>query len=154
MATSTTTLDALLFRESGSVTVTRHYLSRDGRVMVIKLACVGDDGNGIVPATQMTNALVGIIGSTGGGVDYQTVGYYLTEVWSIGGATLPDAADIAITDELACVLYTEANVIAASTTPKAGTLSAYRLVTSLLTMTVSNQATGSAVWDVYLKFVK
>lgn len=134
-----------------SVTVTKHYVSHDGGVLVVKLACVGDDTNGSVPATQITVADIGPIGYQ---TDYNRMGYYLTEVWSIGGATLPDAADIAITDELACVLYTEANVIAASTTPNAGTLSAYRIVTSLLTMTVANQGTVDALWDVYLKFVK
>jgi len=139
---------------AGSVAVTKHYVSHNGGVLVVKLACIGDIAGGTVgtvPATQITNANIGAIGYQ---TDYHMMGYYLTEVWTIGGAVLPDAADITITDELACVLYTEVNVIAASTTPKAGTLSAYRIVTSLLTMTVANQATASAEWDVYLKLVR
>jgi len=134
-----------------SVTVTRDYISHNGGVMVVKLACVGDDGNGSVPATQITVADIGAVGYQ---LNYTQMGYYLYEVWSIGGAILPDAADITITDELGSVLYTEANVIAASTTPNEGTLAKYKAITSLLTMTVANQGTVDALWDVYLKFVR
>ena len=134
----------------GTVTVTRVSLSDDGRQLVIKLACVADEGDGSVPATQITHDDVGHIG----GVRYSLAGFYLYEVWTVAGAvTAPDAADIVITDEIPAEIYSEVGIITASGTVE-GTISKYRSITSLLTVTVSNQATVDATWDTYLKLVR
>ena len=133
-----------------SVTVTQYLLSHDKRVLVIKLSCVGDDGTGAVAATAIDTATA----SVGLEKIYPNIGFYLYEVWSIGGTTLPDAADLTITDALGSVLFDQDNVIAASTTPSEGTVDKAKAVTSILTMTVANQATVSATWDVYIKLVR
>ena len=135
---------------AGSVAVTRHYLSHNGGTLVVKLACIGDVAGGAVPATQITAAEIAPIGYQ---LNYQMMGYYLYEVWTVAGAPAPDPADITITDELASELYSEVGIITAAGTVE-GTLAKYKAVTSLLTMTVANQATNSAVWDVYLKLVR
>jgi len=150
MATSTTVLDALLFRELGSVTVTKNWMSFDGYELEIKLACVGDDGNGSIPDTQIPQAT---IGACYGNREYPAVGYTIGEVWVKVGATAPDAADITITDETGLVLYTEADVIPA-TASKAGSVTAGRVVTSQLTVAVANQATVDAIWDIYIRLTK
>ena len=150
MATSTTSLDAKLFRESGTVTVTKNWMSFDGRELEIKLACVGDDGGGTVPDTQISQT---VIGSCYGNREYPAVGYTIGEVWVKVGATAPDAADITITDETGLVLYTESGIIPA-TASKAGTVTAGRVVTSQLTVAVTNQATADAIWDIYIRLTK
>ena len=133
-----------------SVTVTKNWMSSDGRELEIKLACVGDDGNGSVPATQITSAT---IGATYNNREYQGAGYKLYEVWVKKGAVAPDAADLTITDEIGAILFDEDSVIPITGT-KEGTVDKYRLITSQLTITVANQATINALWDIYLRLVK
>lgn len=134
---------------AGSVTVTRYKAAKDGSTITIKLACTGDSSNGSVPATQIPETITQEIT----GRPYTRCGMYLTGVSVVDGATTPDAADIAVTDELSRTLYSEANVIPASGT-KYGTVSEYYLVESKLTVTVSNQGTANALWDMYLTLSK
>ena len=135
---------------AGTVTVTRAYLSVDHSVLVVKLACVGDSSTGAVPNAALTEATV----SAGLPYGYQKSGYFLYEVWTVAGTTTaPDAADITINDAVGAQLYDEDGIIAATGT-KEGDVDKYRTVTSLLTVVTANQATASATWDVYLKFVK
>ena len=133
---------------AGSVTVTKHHSSKDGSQVVFKLACVGDSSNGSIPATQITDP--------SNSNPYQNMGLYLYEVWTVTpGSANPDAADIAITDELGASLYSEANVISGSASTKtSGTVPFFRQVNSKLTVTVSNQATASATYDIYIKMAK
>jgi hypothetical protein len=133
-----------------SITVTKNWISADRRELEIKLACVGDDGNGSVPATQITSA---IIGATFGNREYDGVGYKLYEVWVQNGATDPDAADLVLTDEVGCILFTEVGVIPTTGTNE-GTVDKYRLITSQITATVANQGTADALWNIYLRLVK
>jgi hypothetical protein len=139
---------------NSSVTVTKHLVSRGADQIVIKLACVGDDGNGSVPATQLTNALVLPQTDHTGDTNYQDAGYYLYEVWTDAGSPAPDAADITITDELSFEIYAEVGIIQAGAAPVEGTISKYRAISSLLTVTVANQGTSAAEFDIYLKFVR
>jgi hypothetical protein len=142
---------------AGSVTVSKYQFSQDKKVLVIKLACIGDSSNGSVPNTTVTAAA--ITGMTDGdplynvyALDYTTAGFSLAEVWVVDGTPAPDAADITITDALGCSLYTEEGIIPTSGT-KQGSVTA-ALVTSALTMAVANQATASAKYDVYLKLTR
>ena len=135
-----------------SLTPSLYARSHDGLVMVFKLACVGDDSTGAVPATQITAALLNW-SNYGFRKDYWQLGYYLYEVWVVVGGTAPDLADIAITDSLAATLYTEANVIPISGTNE-GAVDKYRTVTSPITVTVSNQGTADATFDIYIKLSK
>jgi hypothetical protein len=134
----------------GSVTVSQDSISADGSVLVIKLACVGDAANGSVPATTITAADV-----AGGMIyDYQKMGFYFYEIWTVAGATTaPDAADITVNDAKGAEMFDQDNVIAATGTTE-GTVDKYRAVTSLLTVTTANQGTVDATWDVYIKLVK
>jgi hypothetical protein len=133
---------------AGSVTVTKFHSSKNGEQVVFKLACVGDASNGSVPATEITDP--------SNSNPYQNMGLYLYEVWTVTpGSGNPDAADIAITDELGASLYSEANVISGSASTKtSGTVPFFRQVNSKLTVTVSNQATASATYDIYIKLAK
>jgi hypothetical protein len=133
---------------AGTVTVTKYYESRDKTQVVFKLACVGDGANGSVPATA--------IPADSTTLPYYNAGYYLYEVWTVTpGASNPDAADVAITDALGATLFSQANVISAVVSTKTeGTVTKYRQVNSALTVTVSNQATASATWDIYVKLSK
>lgn len=133
---------------AGTVTVSRSHLSKDASVLVIKLACVGDASNGSVPATALSAAAL----STAFTGYYYQQGFSLTEVWTVAGTPAPDEAGVTITDDISAALYTEADVIAASGTTE-GTVTSH-VVTGLLTVTVANQATASAKWDIYIKLVK
>jgi len=137
---------------AGTVTVSRYQLSQDKKVLTIKLACVGDSSDGSVPNTAITNALLNTMNDDKYVIDYTQAGFSLAEVWAVVGATAPDAADITITDALACQLYTEVGVIPASGTKK-GSVTA-TLVTSTLTVAVANQDTASATYDIYLKLTR
>lgn len=134
---------------AGSVTVTQYHLSGDDEVLVIKLACIGDSGDGTVPATALTETEI----SLGLSYNYTHNSYYLWEVWVVAGSPAPDPADIAITDALAAELYSQVGIITASGTSE-GIIDKAKTVTSTLTVTVSNQATVSAKWDIYLKLVR
>lgn len=140
---------------AGTVTVTTYQMSKDGNVFTIKLACVGDGSDGSVPATEIThddlNTSATIFRTT---KEYYRQGFYLYEVWANGGSPLPDAADISIADATGAVLYSETGIIPASTTPSEGTVGKPRAVTSALTVTVSNQDTASAVFNIYLRLVR
>lgn len=133
---------------AGSVTVTKYAESKDKSQVVFKLACVGDSSNGSVPATAIP------ADSTSN--PYYNLGLYLYEVWTVTPASAnPDAADVAITDALGASLYSEANVISGSVSTKtAGNVSFFRQVNSVLTVTVTNQATANATWDIYVKLAK
>jgi hypothetical protein len=135
---------------AGTVTVTQDYISADGSVLVIKLACVGDAANGSVPNTTIAAADV-----AGGMIyDYQKMGFYFYEIWTVAGTTTaPDAADITVNDATGAELFDEDSVLAASGTTE-GTVDKYRAVTSLLTVVTANQGTASATWDVYIKLVR
>lgn len=134
---------------AGSVAVSRYQFSQDAKVLVIKLACIGDSSNGSVPATAITAAAIGRLWGDAYEIDYTKAGFSLAEVWVVDGSPTPDAADVTVTDALGCSLYTEAGVIPTSGTKKGSVTAA--LVTSALTVSVANQATVSAKWDIYLK---
>jgi hypothetical protein len=134
---------------AGSVTVTQYQLSGDQNQLVIKLACVGDAANGSVPATTLNAAAI----SRGLPKEYQAMGFYIYEVWTVAGATAPDAADVSIADALGAVLYIEVGVIQATGTTE-GAVTKYRGVNSVLTVTVANQSTASAIFDIYIKLVR
>jgi hypothetical protein len=127
---------------AGSVTVTKEYLSLDEKVLILKLACVGDAANGSVPATTIGSNQIGI------GVEYYLVGFYLYDMWVEVGATAPDAANIAITDSYGRTLYPDTEIIPASGTAEA-TVSLSPVVAPI-TVTQTNQSTASATWDVYI----
>ena len=132
---------------AGSVTVTKAWEARDKSAIVYKLACVGDAANGSVPATTISDA---------GVLPYYNAGYVLYEVWTITpGASNPDAADVSIADALGEVLFSQTGVISAVVSTKTeGTVTKYRTVNSNLVVTVANQATASATWDIYIKLIK
>lgn len=134
---------------AGSVTVTKHRDIDNGKGLIVKLACIGDAANGSVPSTQITNAALNLNGYW----QYQNRGMVLQELVVVDGSPVPDAADISITDEDSFVLFTEANVIPVSGS-KAGTIATPKLITSLITVAVANQATVNAQWAIYLKLVK
>jgi hypothetical protein len=133
---------------AGTVTVTKYHQAKDGSQVVFKLACVGDASNGSVPATEIP------ADSTSN--PYYNQGLYLYEVWTVTPASSnPDAADVAITDALGASLFSQANVISGSVSTKtAGTVTFFRQVNSALTVTVSNQSTNSATFDIYIKLAK
>lgn len=137
---------------AGTVTVTRHYQSADGSQLVFKLACTGDSSDGSVPATTLNSSAL----SSGLSKPYWQLGYYLYEVWTKTPASgNPDAADISIADSTGLVLYSETNVISASTsTVTDGSVDKYRQVNSAMVITQSNQDTASATWEVYIKLSK
>jgi hypothetical protein len=137
---------------AGTVVVSVESISFPGNQMVLKLTCTGDAANGTVPATQITEAMVPK-STLGLRAEYYQLGYYLFEVKVKAGAPAPDAADIAITDGTGAPLYSEANVIPASGS-KIGVVDDLRAITSKLTVTQANQSTASAVWYVYLTFIK
>ena len=133
---------------AGSVTVTKYAESKDKSQVVFKLACVGDSSDGSVPATQIP------ADSTSN--PYYNLGLYLYEVWTVTPASgNPDAADVAITDALGASLFSEANVISGSVSTKtAGNVAFFRQINSALTVTVTNQGTANATWDIYVKLAK
>jgi len=134
------------------VTVTRSYVSYDQKIMIIRLACVGD-GAGAVSDTTINGSDI----SEGLPKEYTEMGFYLYEVWAVGGSTLPDAADIDITLSgviKSANIYSEDDIIPASTTPNEGTLTKYNSIYSYLTVAVTNQGTASAIWDIYLVLVR
>jgi len=51
-------------------------------------------------------------------------------------------------------IYSEVGIIQAGADPVEGTVDKYRSITSLLTVTVANQDTVDAVWDIYIKLVR
>lgn len=135
---------------AGSVTVTQYYLSQDKNVLVIKLACVGDAANGSVPNTTIAGGDV----SAKLPYDYDQMGYYFYELWTVAGTvTAPDAADITVNDALSSQIFDEDDVLQATGTTE-GTVDKYRSVTSELTVITANQGTASATWDTYIKLVK
>jgi hypothetical protein len=129
---------------AGSSVTASLYQENDNGI-IIQLQCVGDSANGTVPATMIVKSDIGL--------NYQMLGYYLWEVWVRANSPAPDAADIVITDQTGAILFTEANVIAASGT-KEGDVTKARMVTSLLTVTQANQATVDAQWTIFIKLVK
>ncbi|HBA86018.1 MAG TPA: hypothetical protein DCZ95_18185 [Verrucomicrobia bacterium] len=131
---------------AGSSPATQYMLSADKNQLVIKLACVGDADNGSIPAKTINEAAI----SAGLPKEYQAMGFYLTGVHVVVGTTAPDAADIAITDALGVTLYSQASIIPTSGTAK-GTVPKAEPVNSVLTVTVANQATASATYDIYIK---
>lgn len=138
---------------AGAVTVSKYQLSQDKKVLVIKLACVGDASNGSVPNTTIVNADLMPVDDEDYHIDYTKAGFSLTELWVTIGATAPDEAGITITDALACQLYTEADVIPGAGAYNKGSVTK-TLVTSALTVAVANQATASATYDIYLKLTR
>ncbi len=127
---------------AGTVTVSRINPTGSNNVLIVKLACTGDATDGSVPDTEITGA------DTMHG--YWLQGFYLWEVWTVAGTgTAPDAADITVTDEIDRQLFDQDNVIAASGTTE-GTISKSKIVGYKLTVSVQNQATASATWDIYL----
>lgn len=137
---------------AGTVVVGVESIAFGGGQLVLKLTCTGDADNGTVPARLITDAMVPK-NTLGLRAQYYQMGYYLYDVTVEVGDPAPDAADITITDAIGDVLFSEANVIPASGT-KSGTIAKYKAITSQLTVTQANQATASAVWYVYLTFVK
>lgn len=133
---------------AGSVTVTKYHQAKDGSHVVFKLACVGDGSDGSIPATEIP------ADSTSN--PYYNQGLYLYEVWTVTPASgNPDAADVAITDAVGASLFSEVGVISASvSTLTAGTVTFFRQINSALTVTVANQDTASATWDIYIKLSK
>jgi len=131
---------------AGTVTVTQYQLSADKNQLVIKLACVGDANDGSVPATTINTAAI----SAGLPKEYQAMGFYLIGVYVVVGTTAPDVADIAITDALGVSLYSQVGIIPISGTAK-GTVPKAEPGNSVLTLTVTNQATVSATYDIYIK---
>ena len=130
---------------AGTVTVSQYYLSQDQKVMIIKLACVGDASDGSVPDTAITSSSV----SSGLPSDYYRMGFYIFDVWAIAGSvTAPDAADVTITDTNARTIYDEDNIIPASGTNE-GTVSV-KAVVAPITVSHQNQGTVDATWDLYI----
>jgi len=131
-------------------TESQYYLSNDGSVLVVKLSCTGSAVDGSVADTDVDASAV----SAGLKKTYQYMGFYLWEFWTVAGGTSPDAADVTITDALGGELYSEVGVITAAGT-KAGTVSMpAKAVTSTLTVSVANQDTANATWDMYIKMVR
>ena len=140
---------AFTFAAGSSATVTKYSLSQPlHNQLVIKVACVADDSNGSVPATELSPSTIGGID----GYTYDLAGFYIFEVQVVDGTPAPDAADIAITDALGNDIYSEENVIPTSGT-KNGDVTV-RAVNSALTLTVTNQGTNDAEFDVYIKLVR
>jgi hypothetical protein len=137
----------MLHAADSSVTVTTPFVSRDQNTVVIHLQCVGDDGNGSVPVTTITAAMIGTKH------DYTTMDYHLWDVWTLAGVPAPDSADIAITDRFGFTLFTEADLITASGT-KAGTITKSSAITAPLTVTQANQATVDAEWTIAIKLIR
>ena len=143
---------------AGTVTVTRHYSSQDGKVVVIKAACVGDVANGSIPNTLITAALVGQIQIPDTAQkwinDYTKAGYYLYEVKVVTGAVKPDAADVYLLESLSGnTIFSQANLIPTTGTAY-GTVSAYRAILSGVSVVVLNQSTASATYDIYITLVR
>ncbi|HBA83181.1 MAG TPA: hypothetical protein DCZ95_03715 [Verrucomicrobia bacterium] len=136
---------------AGTVTVTQYQLSADKNQLVIKLACVGDANDGSVPATTINTAAI----SAGLPKEYQASGFYFYEIWSVAGITAPDAADVNVVDALGSEIYDDgADSLIQATGTTEGTVDKYRGVNSVLTVTVTNQATVSATFDIYIKLVR
>jgi hypothetical protein len=137
---------------AGTVTPSLVMTSLDGNTLVIKLACVSDAANGSVPATAITPSLLSWQAHNFP-VQYWFMGYSIYEVWTVAGSPAPDAADITIVDGISAILYTEVAVIAAAGTTE-GTVDKYRTVTSQITVSVANQATNDAEYDIYIKLLR
>lgn len=132
-------------------TESQYYLSNDGSVLVIKVACTGSAVDGSVADLDIDDSAV----SSGLKKTYQYMGFYLWDIWTVAGTgTAPDAADITITDALAAELYTKVGAIQAAGTTDGGVAKPAKAVTSTLTYAVANQATANATWDTYIQLVR
>lgn len=138
---------------AGSVTQTK-WCNQNGNFMTLLLACVGDSVNGSVPDTALDADFM---------ADAVNRGFYLLEYHTWPGATAPDdASDFTLEDSNGMdVLGTAGtNGIDATTTvrafPKntAGSSAYWPAIDETLTLKVTNQATGSAIWNIKLVFVK
>lgn len=143
-------MPGLVMAAAGTVTVSEHYNSRDEGSLVLKLACVaGTDGDaGTIPSTTIPETW-----------HYSKRGYYLYLVTTVPGTvTAPDAADVSIINAIGQnLLTTDGTNLIHATNTQSGTPSVdglFPLVDGALTVTVANQSTASATWDVYLYFVK
>ena len=133
---------------AGTVTVSPYYTSADGKVLVLKVACVGDAANGSVPNTLITDAVAGTISG------YTKQGWYLFEVMVVTGSVKPDAADVYLIDSASGnTIFSQANLIPTSGTAY-GTISAYRAVTSGVSVVVTNQSTASATYIIYITLAR
>jgi len=119
----------------------------------IQLVCTGDAANGSIPTQTITTAIMSVLE----GVYY----LYQVKVWPTSGGTAPDAADVAVLMEGVDLLGTKGvNLIHATATqdtfPYSAFMTSYRfpLVTSGITLTVTNQATASANYTLELDFVR
>lgn len=118
-------------------------ISQDQKVIVIKITCVGDESDGSVPNTSIASSSIPGLPS-----DYYRMGFYIYDAWVVVGGTAPDAADVAITDDLGRTVYSEVGLIPTSGTNE-GTVTVKNVI-SPLTVTQSNQATVDATWDLYI----
>lgn len=140
----------IVWAAAGSVTVSEYYNSRDESTLVLKLACVGGTAGdaGTIPSTTIPETW-----------HYSKRGYYLYLVTTVPGAvTAPDAADVSVTNAIGQnLLSTDGTNLIHATDTQSGTPlvdGLFPLVDGTLTVTVANQATESATWDIYLYFVK
>lgn len=162
---------SLAWAAGSLVTPTQYMMSSDGNQLVIKIACIGDDGNGSIADTEISS-LTGEANA-----DYWTFGYYLYEVWvevseddeatciaaddpfdcctgaGTGTCVAPDAADLTITDQQEAQLFYEASVVPATGTNE-GVVSKSKMVNSKLTIDVDNQGTSDAEYNIYIKLAK
>ena len=139
----------------GTVTVSRHHVSADGKILVVRLTCVGDAVDGSVPVTAISPDVIGTIPDPVKGQinDYTKAGFYLYEVSVITGVTKPDAADLTIVDASGNTPFTQANVIPAAGASY-GIVGTFRPITGGVTAYVTNQATASATYVIDLKFAR
>lgn len=135
---------------AGSCTETV-YDEKPSGVVVVKLDCTGDSGNGSIPTISLSSNAMALI----------KYSYYFLGVIVDPGATQPDAADVTVNMLGMDLLGGKGvNLIHATSTqdvlPYSTFLSAYRYLPIIdsVTFAVANQSTVSATYTAYLMFVK